>query len=126
MKKIDPAVKKETLFIACFSLIFSVLMQSVFLIIGKWDITVILGNIYGYVVAVGNFFLLGLTVQKSLTKEPDDAKKFIKLSQSARLIMMLIFAVVGHLIPCFNTVSLVIPYVFPRIAIFFRPWFNKK
>ena len=99
MKRIDPAVKKETLFIACFSLIFSMLMQSVFLIIAKWDYTVLLGNIYGYIISVGNFFLLGLTVQKSLTKEPDDAKKFIKMSQSMRLMMMLVLAVAGHIIP---------------------------
>jgi len=77
MKKIDATVLKETGFIAAFTLILSLLMQSVFLIIGKWDYTVLLGNLLGYLAAVGNFFLLGLTVQSAVEKEEKEAKSLI-------------------------------------------------
>ena len=58
--KIDPTVKKETLFVGGVTLILSMLMQSVFLIIGRWDLSVLFGNLLGGVIGVLNFFFLGL------------------------------------------------------------------
>lgn len=69
MKKIDEAVLKETKFIAVSVLILSALMEAVFLIIGKWDITVLFGNLLGGGFAILNFFLMGLTVQNAVTKK---------------------------------------------------------
>lgn len=126
MEKIDKVVKKESLYILYVSVIFSLLMQSVFLIIGKWNYTVLLGNLYGLLVAVGNFFLMAYNVQLALKKEPEDAKKRIKLSQTSRLLMMFILAIIAHLVPVFNTVAAVIPYLFPRIAIIFRQLTKKN
>ena len=63
MKKVDSTIIKETIFVASVTLVLSALMQSVFLIIGKWDYDVLLGNLLGGVAAVLNFFLMGLTVQ---------------------------------------------------------------
>ncbi len=125
MKKIDTAIKTETIYIASVSVILSLLLQSVFLIIGKWDITVLLGNIYGLLVTVGNFFLMGISVQNSLEKEADDAKKYIKASQSLRLLMLFVLAVIGYIIPVFNIIAVIIPYLFPRFAISLRPLFKK-
>ena len=59
MKKIDPTVKKETLYIALFTLAASVLMEIVFLIVGYWSYRVILGNLLGFTAGVLNFFLMG-------------------------------------------------------------------
>jgi len=128
MKKINPTVKKETVYIAIVSTILSMLLQAVFLIIGKWHFTILLGNIYGLFITVGNFLLLGLTVQSSVEKSPDDAKKPIKLSQSLRLLMMFVFAAIGYLIFRKNILAIlavIIPYLFPRIAIILRPVFKK-
>ena len=118
--KVDKTVKKETLYIACFSVVLSMLMQSVFLIIGQWHYSVILGNLWGYAAAVSNFFLLGLTVQKAVTKEPEEAKKLIKLSHTLRNMLILIVAVIGIVVPFFNTWASSIPLLFPRISILFR------
>ena len=81
--KIDNTVKKETLYIACFGAILSMLMQAVFLIIGQWHYSVLLGNLWGYAAAVSNFLLLGLTVQKAVTKEPEEAKKLIETTKQS-------------------------------------------
>ena len=126
MKKIDPTVLKETAYITVFTIIFSILMQSVFLVLQKWDYTVLLGNLFGIFAVVLNFFLMGLTVQNAILKEEKDAKNLIKLSQNGRLLMMLAFAIVGYLVPVFNAIAVVIPYLFPRIAIMFRPLFDKR
>lgn len=119
-KNIDPTVKKETHYIALAVFILSVLMQAVFLIIGQWNYTVLLGNLYGAALAVGNFFLMGLTVQKCLTLEPDEAKKKMKLSQQGRLLMLLVLCMIGAALPCFHTVALLIPQFFPRIGVTVR------
>ena len=119
-KKVDPTVKTETRFIALVVLILLILMEAVFLIIGQWDITVLLGGLYGAAVAVGNFFLMGLTVQKCLTLEPDEAKKRMKLSQQGRLMLMLVLCMIGAALPCFNTVALLVPQFFPRIGVTIR------
>lgn len=120
MNKVDPTVRKETLFIAWVVLILSILMQSVFLILGKWDYTVLLGNLLGAALAVGNFFLMGLTVQKCLGMEPEDAKKRMKFSQQMRYLMMVIVCVIGAALPCFNTVAVLVPQFFPRIGVTIR------
>lgn len=126
MKKVDSTIIKETVYIFAFTLIFSVLMQAVFLIIGKWNYTVLLSNLLGGIAAVGNFFLMGLSVQSALDKEEKDAKSTMKLSQMLRTLLLFIVAVIGHVAPCFNLLAVVIPYIFPRVAIALRPLFEKK
>lgn len=125
MMKLDPTVKKETVYIAVFSLLCSMLMQAVFLVIGKWDYTVLLGNVLGLIAAVGNFLLLGVTVQKALGKEEKDARNLMKLSQMLRTLLLFVVALIGYLISVFHILALVIPYLFPRIAIAVRPLFKK-
>ena len=128
MKKIDKVIKRETFYVFYISAIFSILLQSIFLIIQKWDYTLILGNIYGLVAAVSNFFLMGISVQSALQKNPDDAKKQIKLSQSLRLLMLFVLAAIAYLIfhsNIYSFLTAIIPYLFPRIAIALRPLFKK-
>ena len=148
MKKIDSVVLRETGYIALWVLIFSVLMEAVFLVTGYFDYTVPLGNLLGAAATVLNFFLMGLTVQKAVERDRQagnadassdmsdtdgeeerpaslhkDAVQVMKLSQTLRMLMMLAFAAVGALVPCFNLIAVVIPYIFPRIAIMLRPIF---
>lgn len=127
MKQVDKTVLKETKYIAAFVLIFSALTQAVFLIIGKWDYTVLLGNLLSGIAAILNFFLMGITVQAAVGKEDKQARNTMKMSQSLRTLMLFAAAALGVLLPCFNTVTSLIPLFFPRIAIAFKPLFlNRK
>ena len=126
LKKIDSTVIKETGFVALMTLIMSVLLQAVFLVIGKWDYTVLLGNLLGALAGIANFFLMGLTVQSSLGLEVKDAKSRMKLSQMLRTLLMFAVAVVGYLVPVFNLITVVIPFLFPRIAVTVRAIMIKK
>lgn len=120
MSKIDKVVIQETTYIAIWSGILSLLMQAVFLIIGKWDYTVLLGNLWGVFVMLLNFFLLGLTVQKAVTKEEKEAKNVMKLSHSMRNLMVFVLAVVGVVLPWLSTLPMIISLFFPRIAMTIR------
>lgn len=126
MIKIDPTVKKETIFIACGILILSVLMQAVFLILNKWDYTVLLGNLLSGGASLLNFFLLGLTVQKAVAKSEDDAKKVMQVSRLYRMFFMVVVAVIGVVAPIFSIWAVIIPMFFTRIVIAFRPLLDKK
>ena len=119
-KNVDPTVKKETRFIAAIVLILSALMQAVFLIIGKWDYTVLTGNLLGAALAVGNFFFMALTVQKVVGLEEKDVKKKLQLSQQLRLVVMLAVCVIGAALPCFHTIAVLVPQFFPRIGVSIR------
>ncbi|MBQ3133323.1 MAG: ATP synthase subunit I [Clostridia bacterium] len=125
MKKIDPTVLKETKYIALWVLIFSALMQAVFLVLRAWDYTALLGNLLGGGVAVLNFLLMGITVQNALQKEEKDAQSAAKVSQLYRNLMLLVVALIGVLLPVFNTWAVLISLFFPRIAIAMRPLFHK-
>lgn len=132
MQKIDPVVIKETKYIAIWTVILSLLMQAAFLVVGHffpnyaWNWTVLTGNLLGGVAVVANFFGMAVGVQKAMEKDPDDAKKSMKASASSRMLALFIVAVIGVVLNCFHTLAVLIPLLFPRIAIAFRPWWDRK
>lgn len=125
MKRLDPTIQKETIYIALGVLLMSVLMQAVFLIIGRWDYTVLLGNLLGGGISVLNFLLMGLSVQRAVKLDEKGARSVVRTSQSLRMVLVFAVVAVGAALPCFNPWAVVIPILFPRIAIAARPLFNK-
>ena len=126
LAKIDPTVKRMTIYIAVCTLVLSVLMEAVYLVIGAWDFEVLWGNLLGAFVAVLNFFLMGLSIQRSLTLAPEDAKKFMRLSQSLRMLMIIVFCVVCAVLPMTDLVAMLVSQFFPRIGTMLWPKFEKR
>ena len=127
MKKIDPTVLKETGYIGAMVFIFSLALQSVFLIIGKWDYTVLLGNLLSGVAGIISFFVLGLTIVKAVSSgDAEYAKKFMSASTAGRTFFLFIVALLGVLLPCFNTIATLIPIIFPRLGLLIRSFMVKR
>lgn len=124
-RRVDAAVRRETLYIAVWAAVLSALMEAVFLILGKWDVTVLLGNLLGGLTAVLNFFLMGLTVQSAVDKPQDEARTAMKASQALRSVMLLAVLVAGAAAPCFHLIAAILPLFFPRIAIALRPLWDR-
>ena len=120
MKKIDPTVIAETRYIAAFVAVLSLLMEGVFLVLGKWDYTVLLGNLLTGSVSILNLFLLGITITKAMTKDEKDMGSFMKLSKTYRSLMILAVAGIGLGFKCFNDVAVILPLFFPQIGIYVR------
>ena len=125
MIKVSPAVKKETLFIALWEIVFSLLMQGVFLVLQSfgvfhWTLACLWGNLAGGVLAVANFFLLGVTIGFAVEKEAKDASKIMQLSRTWRLLgtALLIVLVISFLET--NIWATLLPLLFPRLALIFR------
>ena len=119
MRKVDSTVARETRYIAGCVLVLSAVMQIVFLVLGLWDVSVLLGNLLGAVAAIGNFFLMGLTIQNAVGMDKDGAKKRMKLSQSLRMFALMLTCALT--VKCFHPVAAILPLLFPRFAIALRP-----
>ena len=127
MKKVHKTVFKETKFVGAWVLIFSALMQAVFLIIQKWDYTVLLGNILSAAAGIISFFFLGITIIKAVSSgDPAYAKKLMRASQAIRTFFLFGIALLGALLPCFNIWATVIPIIFPRLALLIRSFMVKR
>ena len=119
MRNIDPVVKRETLRIALGTIVLSALMELVFVLLHRWDITVLLGNLLGAFIAVLNFFLMCLTVTSCVSMPKEKAVLRIRASQYGRLLLIAGVAAVGALAPCFNLIAVLVPLLFPSIVIVF-------
>ena len=141
--KVQPAVRQETRKIALGTGILTILMVAVFLILRRFDWTVLTGALLGWAAAVGNFFLMALTVQKAademkplpaaetgmpdedggeeaelpLSDEAKRGKQRIQLSYTLRMLGLAVIAIAGVTLPCFHPVAVLLPMLFPRLVI---------
>ena len=124
--KIQPAVKKETGHIACWSGAGTILMIVAFAVCHKlfpdavpFDYKVVLGGVIGAAVSVGNFFIMGLTVQKIASGEQSDeqAYKSMKISYRYRSMAQLLWIVLAMVLPFVNAAAGIIPLFFPSLSI---------
>ena len=123
--KLQPAVKKETKKVALCTAVGVVLMWVVFAVLHgvmgdrvPFDYTVILAGIGGGLIAVLNFFLMGLTVQEVAACTDDDmARMKMRASYSRRMLLQALWIVVAIAAPCFHFAAGLIPLLFPGAGI---------
>ncbi len=122
---IQPAVKKETKRVAASTAVCVILMWMVFAVFHMavpekvpFDYTVFLGGIGGGMVAVLNFFLMGLAVQKVVAAgDEETARMQMKSSYSRRMMLQMFWVVAAIAAPCFHFVAGIAPLLFPSIGI---------
>ena len=127
----DPAVKKETGYIAVWVVLLSLVMEAVFLLLRKWDFSVLFGNIGGAAIAIGNFFLMALIVTRAVNRavewgKPEEAATRAKTTAPMRLVGCALLCVVLISVLKTNLYATLIPLLFPRIGIAFRPMIDRK
>lgn len=122
---VQPAVKTETRRVAVSTIIGVILMWIVFAVLHEvmpekvpLNYTVFLGGICGGVVAVLNFLLMGLTVQKvAATADEDTARSRMKASYSQRMMLQILWIVAAIVMPCFQFAAGIVPLLLPSIGI---------
>ena len=97
MQKIDKIVWKETKYIAAWVLVLS------------------------GVAVVANFFAMALAVQRAVAEEEKQARQTMRVSNAVRMLAMFAVLAVGVLLPLFNTWTVIVPFVFPRLIVAVRP-----
>ena len=126
MAKLDPTVKKETAYAAVWVFALSLLMEAVFLLIRKWTPAVLTGNLIGGAAAVGNYLLLGVTVAKAVSGPADRAALKIRSSMTGRLLGQAAICSLAVGLMHTNVYATLLPLLFPRIGIAFRPMIDRK
>ena len=130
LENVQPAVKKETKRVVMITGAGLILMWILFAILHftmpdkvPFDYTVILG---GGVIAVLNFFLMGLAVQKAASATDEGtARMKLKASYSQRFMMMILWVIVAIVAPCFQFVAGIAPLLFPGTGLKFVGIFHK-
>ena len=127
----DPAVKKETGYIAVWVVLLSLVMEAVFLLIGQWDLSVLSGGLGGAAIAIGNFFLMALIATRIMNRaleagKPEDTVNKVKATASVRLLGCVGLCVLLIAVFKTNVYATLIPLLFPRIGIAFRPVIDRK
>lgn len=134
MKKmqLDPVVKKELRFIALAALICSVLVQVGFWLVSlwveavSWDYTVALGGVLGYILAVFNFFLMCLAVQRSVSDpDPRHAQLAMKASYTRRMLMILAVLIVSFVVDAIHWLPVAAAVFYPTVSIFVRQFWTR-
>ena len=134
LENIQPAVKKETKRVIVITLLGLFLMWILFAALHfimpdkvPLDYTVFLGGIAGGCVAVLNFFLMGLAVQKAAAAEDEGtARMKIKASYSQRFMMQVFWVIISIIAPCFHFVAGIAPLLFPGTGIKIVGIFHNK
>ncbi len=124
--KPDKTVRKETGILLLGTLILCGVMCGIFALARKFDYTVVTGALLGGLASVLNFFLMALTVQSAVGKEPDMAKKKIQLSYTVRMFALVVVLGVGVYLPYFHWLAVLASALFPRITILVRSIVLKK
>ncbi len=132
--KLQPAVKTETGKIALGTGIGVLIMYAVFFVLHMvipkdirfgwsvpFDYKVILGGICGFLVAVGNFFWMAVTVQKVANIEDEkQARSTMGVSYRYRTLIQLLWVILAIVVPVFNMVAGIVPLFIPSIVIKLR------
>ena len=123
--KLQKAVKDETVFVALGSVILSAVMVIVFFVLHRvfpdrvpMDLPVVIGAVGGCAVAVGNFFLMALTVQKVAGIENyDQAYRSMQVSYRYRTFLQLIWCILTMVLKFINPVAGMLPLLWPSLLI---------
>ena len=123
-------VMKETLIVLIGVLLLSAAMVGVFALLGKCDLSVILGALFGWLLTSGNFFFLAvgatLAADKAQEQNVQGGKNLMRSSMAIR--MLVLFGIMFLLAKsgiC-NVLALVLPLAFMRPVLMLGEFFRKK
>ena len=127
----DGGVRRMLLTFAATELVCSGLMVGVFALLGKYTPQVAVGAIVGSVLAVANFAVLSIGVEKSVETfdregNPAGAKLAVQLSSSVRLLVMAAVIFVLLKAGVGEPVSMILPLLFTRIRTLVMSWTTKE
>lgn len=107
---VDVAIRRECARLAVGHLIADAVMCVVFAALSRLDYTVPLGAALGSAVAVLNFFLLGVTVQKA-ANEGGDQKRAVQASYTLRMLMVSLAVILGIVLPFIHPIAVTLPFL---------------
>ena len=123
--KLQPASKREIKRIAIGTGVCDLILLAALFVLSlegllTFNYTVFLGTLIGSCVAVLNFTIMCLTIQKATEiDEQKQMKAFIQGSYNGRLMLQAAWVVIAILVPHFQVIASAAPLLFPNLTIFY-------
>ena len=123
--KLQPAVKKETLNIIKAEIIGVLIMFAVFFVLNlivpdrvPFNLGVVVSGLLGGAVAVLNFLIMGISIQK-MTEVGDIelGKKLFKTYYRLRILLQVVWGIIALVVPFLHGLAGLIPLLIPTFAI---------
>lgn len=115
------AVKGFMLPVIAGLVILELITIAVFAVIGKFDMRVVWGALWGTAVMILYYILMARAVIKAASGEPDIAKKMIQASYSVRMVLLIVLMGIGlylsRSLELLNWIPMLLAVIFPRISI---------
>lgn len=90
------------------------------------DYTLPIGGVYGIIVAVLNFLMLGKCAQNAVRKTEKKANTYMSGMYCLRYLGLFVLLTIGALAPFISLIAAAIPLFFTRIAIMIRTFMGKE
>ena len=120
----------QTLWVAAGQVICTAAMIGIFALLGKFDVSVLLGGIVGAAIATANFFFMSLfatlAADKAEAQDVAGGQKMIQLSYMGRMLGMFLVLILCAKSGLFHVLTLVIPLVFTRPVLTVSEYVQKK
>ena len=123
--KLQSASQHEIKRIACGTAVGGVLLVAAMFVlsrmgIGTFDYRVLTGALGGCIVAIINFALMCVTIQRAVNiGEQKAMKSFIQGSYNGRRLLQAGWIVAAYLMPWFNVIAAAVPLLFPNLSIYY-------
>lgn len=115
------AVKSFLIPIIAGLVIMELITIAVFAVIGKFDLRVVWGALWGTAVMILYYILMARAVIKAASGDPDIAKKLIQASYSVRMVILIVLMGIGlylsRSLELLNWIPMLLAVFFPRISI---------
>lgn len=121
---------RDTAVVAAGQALCTAVMIGIFALIGRYDLSVLLGGIVGALIAIANFFIMSLFVNLAADKaEAQDVaggQKLIQLSYMGRMAGLFLVLILCAKSGLFHVLTLVFPLGFTRPILTAATIFKKK
>ena len=123
-------ILQKTAIIALGQALCVAVMIGVFALLGYYDRSVLLGGIFGGIIAIGNFFVMAVCADLAADRaEQGDAaagQKLIKMSYPIRLLVLAVVLIACAKSGVFHVLAMVLPLIFVRPTLTIAEFFRKK
>lgn len=122
MKKNQPVIEEMRSLTPYFLIISGVylLVTIIVCFANGGDYSLPVGAVYGCVLSVLSFFLLGKACQGAVKKSEKSAQTYMSAMYCLRYMGLFVMLTIGALAPFISLITAAIPLFFPRIAIMIR------
>lgn len=118
MVGMHPVGMKHFVKVTKFNVVLTAVENVVFLLLGKWDFTVLIGSLWGLLMTSLYFYLICVSVPRALNNEdPNVARKHIQATYIERMLVVILGVVIAFKVSFIHSWAAVIPLLFTRISI---------